>query len=500
VNSWISSAVLYQVNPRSLAAREPRNAIEAATEKPATASPLAYMTNHLTTLRELGVNLLYLMPPYPIGETDRKGIGSPYAIRDFRAIAPELGTLEEFKELVRHAHGCKMRVILDITPNHTSRDHVWVQEHPEYYVKDDKGNLYYDCDWTDTAKLDYHQPALRRAMVETCDFWLSCLGRNGEMQPDGVDGFRLDMAHFINDLSFWDEAVSELKILHEDRELLFLAECYGRSNNLGLFARGINAAYDDDFFKVCQYLYAVDSAGHTRIVPVPEEEVVEELRDAFHAFREGGIAGAMERVLFEHDQALPSGERGAWLARYTENHDEGRGVYRFGPGAVRAVNRLVFCLPRTIPFLLTGQEFGAVNRPSIHSRVGICDKGRRVVDADGVHRDPGLEWEGNLFARGAEARKAWYTFYRDLIKLRFDVVELREGAFRLLDIGEDAPRHERTIVGFERVLDNSTVRCAVNLGPEKRKLSHADKFTGEILYGALENGALPPFEAVVVRV
>ena len=78
-SSWIASAVLYQINLRSLAAREPRNAIEAATEKPLAESPLAYLTRHLPRLRRLGVNTLYLLPPYPIGQFARKGIGSPYA-------------------------------------------------------------------------------------------------------------------------------------------------------------------------------------------------------------------------------------------------------------------------------------------------------------------------------------------------------------------------------------------------------------------------------------
>ena len=79
--SWLASAVIYQVNLRSLAARDPRNAIEAVVEKPLAESPLAYLTRHLPRLRRLGFNVLYLLPPYPIGHFARKGIGSPYASR-----------------------------------------------------------------------------------------------------------------------------------------------------------------------------------------------------------------------------------------------------------------------------------------------------------------------------------------------------------------------------------------------------------------------------------
>ena len=121
---WISSAVIYQVNLRGLAMREPRNAIEAAKEKPLADSPLVYTTKNLPTIKKLGANVLYFMPPYPIGNAFRKGIGSPYSIRDFRAIEPEYGTIEEMKDLIRKAHKLGFKVIFDITPNHTSRDNV----------------------------------------------------------------------------------------------------------------------------------------------------------------------------------------------------------------------------------------------------------------------------------------------------------------------------------------------------------------------------------------
>ena len=61
--SWLSSAILYQVNLRSLAAREPRNAVEAAAEKPLAESPLAYLTTHMPRLRRLGLNGVYILPP-----------------------------------------------------------------------------------------------------------------------------------------------------------------------------------------------------------------------------------------------------------------------------------------------------------------------------------------------------------------------------------------------------------------------------------------------------
>lgn len=492
--AWIDEAIIYQVNLRALAAREPRNPVEAAAEKALRLSPLAYLACALPVIRKLGVNVIYLMPVYPIGREKRKGIGSPYAIRDFKGVDPEFGTLAELKHVVRRAHALKLKVILDITPNHTSRDNVWCRSHPEFYVKAEDGGLFHDLDWSDTAKLDYRNPALRRAMLDVYRFWLGCLGRK-----EGVDGFRLDMAHFINDQGFWDEALPALKAEFASRELLFLAECYGTANNLGLFQRGVNAAYDDDFYKVCQYGYVRDEAGQSLVRLAPDARHNGDFNDKRKAFEQGGIAAAMATALGNYEREF-EGRRGPWLARYTDNHDEGRGIFRFGPGAVQAVNALAFLAPRTLPFLLCGQEFGALNRPPIHDRLRACDKGFRTGAAGSERKEPGVELECNVYARDREARQEWYAFYQGLVRLRRATPELSRGGFSLLDAGETGPASGRTVLAFERRLPNSAVRCAINLGPEPKVLATARLFQGDRLYGRLAKGTLAPFSAIVVRI
>lgn len=492
---WIPDAQAYQINLRSLAYREPRNAFEAAGEKENTVSPLAYVTANLGTIKALGANLLYLMPPYPMGETDRKGIGSPYSARDFRAVEPEYGTPEELAAFVRAAHAQGFKVIFDITPNHTSRDNVWTVSNPDYYVQKENGILFYDWDWSDTAKLDYTNPALRKAMFGVYDHWLGFLGN------DGVDGFRFDMAHFINDLSFWDEALPALRARYEHRELLFLAECYGTRNNLALFERGMGSAYDDDFYKICQYCYARDAQGESVISLSENAYSNHDFGDKLAAFRDGGIAGAVTCALTNYVDATITGPsappRRPVLLRYTDNHDEGRGHYRFGAGAVRAMNQLIFLAPETIPMLLTGQEFGAENRPPIHERIGICDKGyRRVTETGSVTRD-GIEFEGNCFARGTALRQQWYAFYKSLFALRAQHAALRRGDFALLDCAEVADAEARTVMAFSRSLDGVTLNCAVNLGPAPARLRNAQCLAGKTLFGRLEGNVLPAFGCVV---
>jgi glycosidase len=501
--AWLSSAIIYQVNLRSLAAREPRNAVEAAAEKPLTLSPLAYLTRHLPRLRRLGFNVVYLLPPYPIGFFARKGIGSPYASRDFTAVEPEYGTKDELLALIRRAHDLKLKVIFDITPNHTARDHVWMTEHPDYYVKAADGSAFFDCDWSDTAKLDYTNPALRQAMIAVYDHWLSVLGPDHNGHSDGIDGFRLDMAHFINDKSFWDEALPVLRSRHLGRDLLFMAECYGFGNNLDLFARGMDAAYDDDFYKLCQYAYALDEAGNSRVRLSGDAQHNHDFRPILDAWQDGGLAAAAGRILMQYEEAAPKFAGPRFTARYTDNHDEGRGLYRFGPGGFRAMNTLAFLSARTLPFLLTGEEFGALDRPSIHARCQPCDKGRRILALDGrEYRVEGVELEGNLFDRSREARQQWYRFFRELIALRKQHRPLWDGACEILDAGEDAPARERTVIAFDRKLGRKLIRCAVNLGDQPRRLARAaDLFIGETLYGTLaDDGTLPPFAALVVAV
>ncbi len=501
MKNWIPNAVIYQINFRSLALREPRNAFEAMREKPLAESPIAYVTRNLPQLRKFGVNVLYIMPPYTMGKAQRKGIGSPYAASNFLAIEEEHGTLEEMKQLVRRAHKLSLKVIFDITPNHTSPDHVWISEHPEYYVKRDNGDIFYDLDWSDTAKLDYTAPGLRKAMMEVYDHWLSFLGPDANGNPDGVDGFRLDMAHFINDKSFWNEAMPLLKERHASRQLLFMAECYALVNNLDLFERGINGAYDDDFYKCCQFLYGMtENTFKSRIIPDPSMEENYDFRDRCAAFKENGIAGAFETALTNYESRL-KGVDVPHVSRYTGNHDEGRGMYLFGEDAVRAVNTLIFLSPHTMPFIYTGEEFGAMNRPPIHDRINPIGKCRRLINPDGhVRYEQSVECEGNIWLRGQAERRSMYEHFQALIKLRQKNPALTRGSFKLLATGEDCASTERSVVAFKRTYRGKTLHCAVNVGPEDRALNHAaELFSGKVIFGGMKGNVLPAFSAIVTE-
>jgi glycosidase len=209
----------------------------------------------------------------------------------------------------------------------------------------------------------------------------------------------------------------------------------------------------------------------------------------------------MARALLSYEEAYPARPGGTpRLARYTDNHDEGRGAFRFGGGGVRAAMLTAFLSGRSIPFLLAGQEFGALNRPPIHERIAACGKGRRSFRGAVAVEQSGIEFEGNLFAREPARRTEWYDFYQGLIGLRKSCRELREGTFTLLDADEPAEPNRRSILAFERRLGRNAVRCAINLGSEARSLGRADLFAGQPLWGELRSGQLDAFSAVVTRV
>ena len=167
----------------------------------------------LPRLQELGVDVVWLMPIYPIGVEGRKGtLGSYYAIKDYTDINLEFGTLADFDRFLAEAHRLGLKVIIDWVANHTSPDARWVTESPaSWYERDEKGELTYTADWSDTANLNYADEGMVRAMQEAMLFWLK----------RGVDGFRCDMACEVP-LTFWEQTIEVLK--GERPDLFMLAE------------------------------------------------------------------------------------------------------------------------------------------------------------------------------------------------------------------------------------------------------------------------------------
>ena len=201
---WAAKANIYEVNIRQYTPEGTFNAF----------------AKHLPRLKEMGVEILWLMPVFPISDTKKKGkLGSYYAVSDFKQLNPAYGTEDDFRALINQVHQLDMKIILDWVPNHTGWDHNWIKEHRDWYTRHPetdtilhpRGEDGNPTDWYDVADLNYESEALREAMIKALEYWV---------KDFDVDGYRMDMAMLVP-ADFWELASKRLRQL---KEVFLLAE------------------------------------------------------------------------------------------------------------------------------------------------------------------------------------------------------------------------------------------------------------------------------------
>lgn len=216
---WTKDAIIYELNVRQYSEE----------------GTFAAVTEDIQRLSDLGIDIIWLMPVHPIGEKNKKGeLGSYYSVRDYRDVNPEFGSMEDFKELVRKSHEYNIRLILDWVPNHSAWDNPLAEAHPEWYVRDEKGEFLSPFDWTDVIQFDYENAELREYMTESLKFWI---------QETGVDGYRFDVAHMVP-VDFWDDVRIALQEVKED--VFMLAE----ADQPFLHKNAMNMSYDWRFHHI----------------------------------------------------------------------------------------------------------------------------------------------------------------------------------------------------------------------------------------------------------
>jgi len=223
-NQDIAQGVLYEVNIRQFTNEGTFEAF----------------AKELPKVKALGVNILWFMPTFPISTTKSKGpLGSYYAVSDYKGVNPEYGSLEDLKSLVNKAHEMGMYVIFDWVPGHTGWDHVWIKEHPEFYLKNEAGEIIDPIDprtgesfgWTDVADLDYDNPAMREAMKEAMLYWI---------KEVDIDGYRVDQAYAVP-MDFYEDTFAAMRAL---KPVFLLGET--DANHPGGFEhlKNFDASYD----------------------------------------------------------------------------------------------------------------------------------------------------------------------------------------------------------------------------------------------------------------
>lgn len=197
--AWSSRSNIYEVNLRQYSQEGTIKAFEKS----------------LPRLKEMGVEILWFMPITPIGLKDRKmdetQLGSYYAVKNYKEINPEFGTMADWKQMVKNAHSMGFKVITDWVANHSAPDNPWMTTHPAFYERDSSGNFVSPYDWTDTRKLNYTNRELRDSMISAMKFWIN---------ETGIDGFRCDVAESVP-ADFWKECITELRKI---KDVFMLAE------------------------------------------------------------------------------------------------------------------------------------------------------------------------------------------------------------------------------------------------------------------------------------
>ncbi len=295
--------VLYEVNLRAMSAQ----------------GNLAGVTARLDAIQRVGCNVVWLMPIHPVGQIRSVGgLGSPYSVRDYKAIGQEYGTLQDLRTLVAAAHARNMRVILDWVANHTAWDHAWITAHPDYYTHDAAGHIIIPpgTTWNDVADLNYSNKNMRNEMIAAMHFWLD---------QAGIDGFRCDAAEMVP-ADFWADAIKSLRA--SGRPLLMLAE--GATPQLS------DAGFD--------LLYGWDHYGATKEV-----------------FGKGAAATAIRDA---HNRECPPSAtiKDASRLRFTTNHDEtawdNTPIALFGGTDGSLAAFAIAAWHGGVPLVYSGQEIG----------------------------------------------------------------------------------------------------------------------------------------------
>jgi glycosidase len=305
-------------------------------------SNLAGVTARLDQIKALGINVIYLLPTYPVGTDSRSKVASstsPYCIKDFTAVGSEYGSLADLRNLVSGAHSRGMAVILDWVANQTSWDHPWITQHPDWYVRNSSGEIQQLASFADVAALNFSSTAMRTAMINAMRYWVFAAN---------IDGYRCDFAN-NSPVDFWTQAISSLRGISTHKLIMFAEG--DRSQN---FQSGFDYNFGFKWY-------------NNAIVPIRNGTSVAQIQTTTNT-EYTGASGSQQVV------------------RYTGNHDtsgDGTPIEIFGSAARVMANFVVSAYMRGVPMLYNGQEVAFNQRiPWPWDSVDINWSGNAAVTAE----------------------------------------------------------------------------------------------------------------------
>jgi len=292
-----TDAIIYQVNIRAFSKQ----------------GNFAGVLARLDSIKALGINVIYLMPIYPVGAVN--SVNSPYCVKDYVDINSEFGNLSDLRALIDNAHNKGMSVLLDWVANHTSWDNAWITAHKDWYLQDANGNVVSPpgMGWNDVAQLNYSNAAMRLQMIKDMKYWV---------YTANIDGFRCDYADGPP-FDFWIQAIDSLRNI-TSHKLLLLAE----SNNSVEFSTGFDYIFGFNFYGTLKNIFS----NYTSITAI----------DALNT----------------NDYRYAT--NGQQVVRYITNHDvnssDGTPLKLFGGTTGSMAAFVVAAYMKSVPMIYNGQE------------------------------------------------------------------------------------------------------------------------------------------------
>jgi oligo-1,6-glucosidase len=546
---WWTTAVVYQVYPRSFADSSGDGI-----------GDLNGVRSKLDYLADLGVDAIWLSPVYPSPQHD-----NGYDIRDYQDIDPVFGSLAEFDLLLADAHARGIKIVMDLVVNHTSDEHPWFVESrssrdnpkrdwywwrqpgaagaepngwgsafsgPAWTLDETTGEYYLHLFAKQQPDLNWENPEVRGAVYAMMNWWLD----------RGVDGFRMDVINFI---------AKQVELVSGPAAAANGGSPMGAQihDYLQEMHRAVFAGRTGEHLTVGEMPgVSIDDAVLFTDVARAEVDMIFQFE---HVSLDQGVHkfDPLPRLLVPLKRSLARWQEGlaetGWNSLYLNNHDQPRLVSRFGNDTEfryesATLWALVLHLHRGTPYIYQGEEIGMTNvrfesiehyrdiESLNHYREAVeqFDQSPASVLA-GVHamgrdnaRTP-MQWDDSAnagFSSGLpwlsvnpnypdinvaadrSAERSVFSFYRRLIELRHTDPVVALGAFTLI-----APDHER-LYAFTRALDGQTLLVLANVSDEPLTVQGEwlpDDISGaELVLGNYPGdgaAALRPWEARLYR-
>ena len=523
MNKGFKDAVVYQIYPKSF--------MDANGDG---MGDLQGVISKLDYLKELGIDVIWLNPCYK-----NSGVDGGYDISDYQAIAPELGTMEDFDELLEQAHQRGIRIVMDLVVNHTSTEHAWFVESrkskdnpkrdfyvwrppfegkepnqersifsgPAWEYDEATGEYYLHIFAREQADLNWENEAVRREVYKMMRWWFD----------KGIDGFRMDVIDMISkpeDVLLADGGPHRSSS-HGPREHEFLREM----NREVLSRYGAFTVGESGSVTVEQALEYANLDGS-------ELNMMFQFEHVEHDAGEGTkwSTGPMNLVKLKHIfERWQNGLHGrAWNSLYWDNHDQPRAVSHFGCDReeyrVRSAKLVGACLHMMegTPYIYQGEELGMTNYPFTdisqsrdveainawnelvveqkkftpeYMMACIRYKGRdnartpmQWTAGENAGFTTGTPWmcvNPNHTYINAESQvgdpDSVFSFYQKLIRLRKTYPVIVHGDFTLL-MPED-----RQVFAYTRQYEGKTLLVACNFSCEEAALDELAATRGEML-------------------